>query len=212
GALGSMAMKAWPMRGRLPSSEKNESASGPIAEPVSAAQISSNMSASMAPFAPPMGKRLPCSMASFGSLVGLPSRSSAQPSGMRSPLRIAIMMRPRTTVVSARSMASGSPRPPDHLVDGPLHRHVGQAVVVVDQADAGTIGDQLRLGGAVGAAFAQHPAVERHARHAMRRQAVLFGVNQVARRRLGHAIICARALEGGGGDLQPRLRVLLHTA
>ena len=66
------------------------------------------MSASIAPFAPPMGKRLPCSIASFGSVVGLPWRSSAQPSGMRSPLRIAIMMRPRTTVVSARSMTIGA--------------------------------------------------------------------------------------------------------
>src|SRR6185503_16621429 len=46
-ALGSIAMKAWPMRGRLPSSTKNESASAPIAAPVSAAQISSNISASI---------------------------------------------------------------------------------------------------------------------------------------------------------------------
>src|SRR5688572_6507493 len=61
-AAGSMAMNAWPMRGLLPSSEKNESASEPIADPVSAAQISSNISASIAPFAPPMGNRLPCSI------------------------------------------------------------------------------------------------------------------------------------------------------
>src|SRR5688500_13685013 len=107
-AFGSMAMKAWPMRGRLPSSAKNESASVPMAEPVSAAQISSNISASIAPLAPPIGNRLPRSIASLGSVVGLPSAPSAQPSGMRSPLRIAIMMRPRTTVVMARSMTSGS--------------------------------------------------------------------------------------------------------
>src|SRR6185503_17237314 len=106
-APGSIARNAWPMRGRLPSSEKNESASGPIAAPVSEAQISSNMSASIAPFAPPIGNRLPCSIASLGSVVGLPCRSSAQPSGMRSPRRIAIMMRPRTTVVRARSITIG---------------------------------------------------------------------------------------------------------
>src|SRR6185295_16632639 len=230
-ADGSMARNAWPMRGLLPSSEKKESASGPIAEPVSAAQISSNISASIAPFAPPIGKRLPCSIASFGSLVGLPWRSSAQPSGIFSPLRIAIMMRPRTTVVSARSITSGSPfsrgktaaigsvpksgfLPPqggiaagelvkakptrpacatrsrwmpstptcalyDHF-DCPLHRDVWQAIVVVDQANAGAISDEARLGSAVGAAAAQHAAVERHARHAVRGQAVLLGVNQVA--------------------------------
>src|SRR5262245_54910674 len=107
-AAGSMAMKACPMRGLLPRSEKNESASGPIAAPVSEAQMSSNMSASIAPFAPPIGKRLPCSIASFGSVVGFPCRSSAQPSGMRSPLRMAIMILPRTTVVSARSITIGS--------------------------------------------------------------------------------------------------------
>jgi hypothetical protein len=37
---GSIAMNAWPMRGRLPVSEKKESASVPIAAPVSEAQIS----------------------------------------------------------------------------------------------------------------------------------------------------------------------------
>ena len=100
-------MKDWPMRGRLPCSEKNESASAPIAAPVSEAQISSNISASIAPFAPPIGNRLPCSIASFGSVVGLPLRSSAQPSGIFSPLRIDIMIRPRTTVVSARSTTIG---------------------------------------------------------------------------------------------------------
>ena len=81
-ARGSIAMNACPMRGWLPSSAKNESASKPIAAPVSAAQISSNMSASIAPFAPPVGNRLPCSIAAFASVVGLPWRSSAQPSGM----------------------------------------------------------------------------------------------------------------------------------
>ena len=95
------------MRGRFPSSEKNESASGPIAAPVSAAQISSNIRASIAPFAPPMGNRLPCSIASLGSVVALPCRSSAQPSGIFSPRRIAIMILPRTTVVSARSITIG---------------------------------------------------------------------------------------------------------
>src|SRR5262249_35890022 len=76
-AAGSMAMNAWPMRGLLPCSAKNESASGPMAAPVSEAQMSSNISASIAPFAPPIGKRLPCSIASFGSVVGFPCRSSA---------------------------------------------------------------------------------------------------------------------------------------
>ncbi len=48
-------------------------------------------------------------MASFGSVVGLPLRSSAQPSGIFSPFCIASMILPRTTVVSARSITSGSP-------------------------------------------------------------------------------------------------------
>src|SRR5262245_15378443 len=106
-APGSMAMKACPMRGLLPSSEKNESASGPMAAPVSAAQMSSNINASIAPFAPPIGKRLPRSIASLGSVVGLPSAPSAQPSGMRSPRFMAIMILPRTTVVIARSITIG---------------------------------------------------------------------------------------------------------
>ena len=269
-------MNAWPMRGRLPSSAKNESASVPIAAPVSAAQISSNISASIAPFAPPIGNRLPRSIASFGSVVGLPSASSAQPSGMRSPLRIAIMMRPRTTVVRARSMTSGSlplrgntaatglvpnsaflppqagiaagelvkakptspacgdrqqvdaqhadvravadagegdavaPRALDHLLDRPLRRDIGQAVAVVDQAHAGALGDHRRLRGAVGAALAQHAAVERHARHAVRGQAVLLGANQVARGGFGHAIICPGPLERGARQANQRLRVFLH--
>ena len=67
--------------------------------PVSDAQISSNINASIAPFAPPIGNRLPRSIASFGSVVGLPFRSSAQPSGIFSPFFIAIMIFPRTTVV-----------------------------------------------------------------------------------------------------------------
>ena len=271
-------MKAWPMRGWLPSSEKNESASGPIAAPVSAAQISSNISASIAPFAPPIGNRLPCSIASFGSVVGLPSRSSAQPSGMRSPLRIAIMMRaahhggqrevdddrvacssrgnaaatglvpnsgflPPQGGIAAGELVKAKPTMPglgdrqqvdaehadvravadagegdavapralDRLLDRPLRRDVGQAVAVVDQADPGPLGLTIaRLRRAVGAAVAQHAAVERHARHAVRRQALLFGANQVARRGLGHAIICAGPLERGARQAKQRLRVFLH--
>lgn len=51
-ASGSITTNAWPMCGRLPASVKNESASKPNAAPVSAQQISSTISASIAPLIP----------------------------------------------------------------------------------------------------------------------------------------------------------------
>ena len=104
-AAGSMAKKAWPMRGRLPCSEKNESASGPIAAPVSEAQMKPEHEREHRPFRAADRKQAPVLDRFLRFLVvGLPCRSSAQPSGMRSPLRIAIMILPRTTVVRARSI------------------------------------------------------------------------------------------------------------
>ncbi len=66
------------MRGRFPSSTKNELASKPIAAPVSAVARSSTTSASIAPLVPPIGSIDPSSAAA-ASVVGFPSRSSAQP-------------------------------------------------------------------------------------------------------------------------------------
>ena len=254
-------MKAWPMRGLLPSlGEERIGLRRRSPAPVSAAQISSNMSASIAPFAPPIGNRLPCSIASFGSVVGLPWRSSAQPSGMRSPRFMAIMILPRTTVVRARSITrvgffslwkrsrhgvgaeqrllaapgrdrrgrvgEGEARPCPASATGsrwmPEHADVravadaGEGDAVAPRAldrpprpptaprhTAGRRGcrsgrrrarsaTHRRLRGAVGAAVAQHAAVERDARHAVGRQALLLGVHQVARRGLGHVGIGAR--------------------
>ena len=66
------------------------------------------MSASIAPFVPPIGSIEPSS-AACASVVGLPSRSSAQPSGIGLPCFAATMTFPRATSESDRSMASGAP-------------------------------------------------------------------------------------------------------
>ena len=58
------------MRGRLPSSARNESASKPKAAPVSAQHRSSTTSASIAPLTPPAGSIMPSS-AALASVVGL---------------------------------------------------------------------------------------------------------------------------------------------
>ena len=96
------------MRGRLPSSTKNDVASAPIAAPVSAVTRSSTTSASIAPLVPPIGSIEPSSPA-LGSVVGLPSRSSAQPSGIDLPSLAATISLPRATSDSDRSIDSGSP-------------------------------------------------------------------------------------------------------
>ena len=64
------------------------------------------MSASMAPLAPPAGSIMPSSPA-FGSVVGLPSLSSAQPGGMGLPSRAATMSLPRATSERLRSITMG---------------------------------------------------------------------------------------------------------
>src|SRR5438093_13727395 len=100
----------------------------------------------------------------------------------------------------------------DELADRPLDRYVGQAVAVVDQAGAGALGHQGGMRRAVGAPIAQHGAIEWHARHAVGGQAVLLGVDQVARRGLGHARMGARALERRAGELKQFLRGRLPSA
>ncbi|MOA38373.1 hypothetical protein D3C78_1600500 [compost metagenome] len=99
-------MKAWPNRGWLPSSSKKVSASAPKWAPVSVVTSNSTINASIAPLTPPMGSIEP-SMPFLGSVVGWPSASSAQPSGMLSPFLAATMSLPRATSDSDRSMLIG---------------------------------------------------------------------------------------------------------
>ncbi len=96
------------MRGWLPSSTKNELASKPSAAPVSAVTMSSTISASIAPFVPPIGSMLP-SRPAAGLVVGWPSRSSAHPSGIALPSRAATMSLPRATSDSDRSIVTAGP-------------------------------------------------------------------------------------------------------
>ncbi len=109
-APGSMTMKAWPMRGRLPSSVKKLLASKPNCEPMSAVTSSSTTSANIAPLVlvvAPIGNIEPC-MPALGSAVGWPWASSAQPSGMASPFFAATMSLPRATSLRLRSIINGS--------------------------------------------------------------------------------------------------------
>ena len=85
---------------------KKLSDSKPNAAPESAHTSNSTMRASIAPFAPPAGSMLPSS-AARASVVGWPSLSSAQPSGIGLPSRAATMILPRATAESDRSMMSG---------------------------------------------------------------------------------------------------------
>jgi hypothetical protein len=104
-------MKVWPMRGRLPSSTKKLDASKPYCAPISAVTSSSTISASIAPLldvAAPTGSIEPSS-AALASVVGLPSASSAQPSGIGSPFLAATITLPRATSDRLRSISSGSP-------------------------------------------------------------------------------------------------------
>ena len=96
------------MRGRFPSSTKKLSASKPIAAPVSAQARSSTIKASIAPLAPPTASIDPAN-AALASVVGRPSRSSAQPAGIGRPSLAAIMTLPRAASDSDRSISSGSP-------------------------------------------------------------------------------------------------------
>ena len=66
------------------------------------------MSASAAPFAPPAGTIVPA-IAASASVVGRPSASRAQPSGIGFPAFWAIITLPRATWESERSMSNGSP-------------------------------------------------------------------------------------------------------
>ena len=103
-------MKAWPMRGRLPSSTKKLEASKPNWAPIRAVTSSSTTSASIAPFGDdiaPMGSIDPVN-AALASVVGWPSASSAQPSGIGWPVLAATITLPRATSLRLRSIISAS--------------------------------------------------------------------------------------------------------
>ena len=262
--------------GLLPCSEKNESASGPIAAPVSAAQISSKASASVAPFAPPMGNRLPrldrllriggrlavpVERPAFGNLLALGHRdhdlaARHRGHGEVDHDRIGVLARegerhrigaeqrllsaPRRdrgrrigegdadhaglghlehmdaehadvrAVADAGEADAVAPGALDHFIDRPGGRLVGQAVGVVDQAHRALVGDDLRPGRADGAAVLQHAAVERHARHAVRGQALRLGPHQVLGGSLGHPVVRAGALQRLSRKSKQFLGLLLH--
>ncbi len=98
------------MRGRLPSAKKKLDASKPKLAPVSAATSSSMISASIAPLGLPTATTgsIESSRPAAGSVVGLPSRSKAQPSGIDWPAFAAAISLPRATSDSDRSISSGS--------------------------------------------------------------------------------------------------------
>ena len=79
--LGSIAIISCPTPGESPSALRKELASKPKLEPVSPAASISTISASALPLASPIGSIAPPS-AFFASVVGLPSLSIAQPSGI----------------------------------------------------------------------------------------------------------------------------------
>ena len=87
---------------------------------------------------------------------------------------------------------------------------VGQAVAVVDQAHRAAVGDHLRVRGAVGAAVPEESAVERHARHAVRGQAMLLGAHQVLRGHLGHHRVRAGLFERISREAQQFAGFFLH--
>ena len=101
-----MTRNAWPIRGRFPSAVKKESASKPSRAPESAEQRSSTIRASIVPFTPPVGSIIP-SRPCFGSVVGWPSRSTAQSGGIGFPSRAATRSLPRATTESDRSITTG---------------------------------------------------------------------------------------------------------
>ena len=105
-APGSMAIRSWPTPGGAPSASKNELASKPKLAPVRATASTSTISASAAPLAPPIGSRVPL-RAAAGSVVGLPSASTAQSGGIGSPFCTAVRILPRATWLSARSITIG---------------------------------------------------------------------------------------------------------
>ena len=115
-----MAIRVWPTRGAGPSALKNEPASRLKALPVNAAASTSTISASAVPFASPIGCMDP-SKAASGSVVGWPSLSKAQPSGISPPDFLAFMTLPRATTDSDRSMTRG----------GPFSRGVAKAIGLV---------------------------------------------------------------------------------
>ena len=103
---GSIAIMNWPTPGGSPAPSKNELASKPKFDAVSAAASTSTISTSCAPLASPIGNRLPC-MAASGSVVDAPSRSTAQPSGIDSLHCAATLILPRATLLRLMSITSG---------------------------------------------------------------------------------------------------------
>ena len=91
---------------RTPLSSKNEDASKPWFEPVNVAVRISTIITSAAPLASPIGNNEPA-IAAFASVVGLPSASTAQPSGIGSPLSAASLILPRATFDVDKSTTIG---------------------------------------------------------------------------------------------------------
>src|SRR2546425_1628982 len=114
-------------------------------------------------------------------------------------------------VTDARKADAVAARTLARLADRPFDRDVRQAVAVIDQAGAAALGQHRRMGRAVGAAVAQHRAVEGHARQAVRRKPLFFRAHQVLRRRLGKARVGPGASERGARESKHLLRVLLHS-
>ena len=79
--LGSIAIISCPTPGESPSAFRNELASNPKFDPVSPAAKISTIIARALPLASPIGSIAPAK-AFFGSVVGLPSLSMAQSSGI----------------------------------------------------------------------------------------------------------------------------------
>src|SRR6185312_5964877 len=116
----------------------------------------STMKASAAPLASAMGTMVPAS-ALAGSVVGLPSTSSAQPCGIASPRCLAAMMLPRATFDTERSTTTGG-RP----VSG-----AAKAMGLVPKAALPPPQGAMALGMVAGDA-AMVRAADRRRRHALR--------------------------------------------
>ena len=108
-ASGSMTRNAWPIRGRLPSSTKNESASKPNAAPVSAhaQQLDDEREHRALGPAHRQHRCLRAPRPADRSSDCRP-RSSAQPSGIGLPSFAATITLPRATSDSDRSITSGA--------------------------------------------------------------------------------------------------------
>ena len=101
-----MTMKTCPSWGWLPSGLKKVSASAPKWAPVKVVTSNSTTRANIAPLVPPTASIDPVKPF-FGSVVGFPSWSRAQPNGIDSPLSAATINLPRATSDKDRSTLTG---------------------------------------------------------------------------------------------------------